>query len=113
MNIHCFKDVAVMKQTFFEQFEEYCVTPGIDSGKARSYLRAIQYLCDYLNISQIDEQAVIKLRSIENAINDKNSREYQNLLAFLAGRRQKSYLEGGFIKAALTYFFAFCKEKNL
>ena len=102
-----------MKQTFFEQFEEYCVTPGIDSGKARSYLRAIQYLCDYLNISQIDEQAVIKLRSIENAINDKNSREYQNLLAFLAGRRQKSYLEGGFIKAGLTYFFAFCKLNNL
>ena len=30
---HYFKDVTVMKQTFFEQFEEYCITPGIDSGK--------------------------------------------------------------------------------
>ena len=102
-----------MKQTFFKQFEEYCITPGVDSGKARSYSRAIQYLCDYLNILQIDEQAVTKLKGIEHAINDKHSREYQNLLVFLTGRRQKSYLEGGFIKAALTYFFAFCRELNL
>ncbi|MBO5129867.1 MAG: hypothetical protein J6B95_05940 [Oscillospiraceae bacterium] len=102
-----------MKQTFFEQFEEYCITPGIDSGKASSYSRAIQYLCNYLNITKIDRQAVIMLKGIENAVNDKNSLEYQNLLTFLKGRRQKSYLEGGFIKAALTYFFAFCKENNL
>ena len=113
LDAHYFKDVAVMKQTFFEQFEEYCITPGMDSGKARSYSRAIQYLCDYLNISQVDGQTVTKLKSIENTINDKHSREYQNLLIFLAGRCQKSYLEGGFIKAALTYFFAFCKEINM
>ena len=102
-----------MKQTFFEQFEAYCITPGIDSGKARSYSKAIQYLCDYLSISQIDEQTITTLKSIENAINDKNSLEYQKLLVFLASRHQKSYLVGGFIKAALTYFFAFCKEINL
>ncbi len=102
-----------MKQTFFDQFKDYCITPGIDSGKASSYARAIQYLCDYLNISHIDRNAVTVLKSMENAINDKNSLEYKNLLVFLAGRRQKSYLEGGFIKAALTYFFAFCKENNL
>ena len=102
-----------MKQTFFEQFEEYCITPGVDSGKARSYSRAIQYLCDYLSIFQIDEQTITTLKSIENAINDKNSLEYQKLLLFLAGRRQKSYLEGGFIKAALRYFFAFCKDIHL
>ena len=101
-----------MKTTLFEQFEEYCVTPGIDSGKASSYLRAIQYLCDYLNISKIDVQTVSVIKGIENAINDKNSWEYQNLLLFLKGRRQKSYLEGGFIKAALPYFFAFCKENG-
>ena len=102
-----------MKQTFFDQFKDYCITPGIDSGKASSYARAIQYLCDYLNISHIDRNAVTVLKSMENAINDKNSLEYKNLLVFLAGRRQKSYLENGFIKAALTYFFAFCKENNL
>ena len=51
-----FEDVTVMNQTFFERFEEFCITPGIDSGKASSYSRAIQYLCDYLNIYQIDVQ---------------------------------------------------------
>ena len=101
-----------MNQTFFERFEEFCITPGIDSGKASSYSRAIQYLCDYLNISKIDAQTVTKLKSIENAINDKSSWEYQNLFVFLAGRRQKSYLEGGFIKAALPCFFTFC-DRNI
>ena len=102
-----------MNQSFFEQFKEYCITPNIDSGKASSYSRAIRYLCDYLNISYIDQHAITMLKGIENAINDKNSSEYGNLLAFLAGRRQKSYLEGGFIRAALPYFFAFCKKNNL
>lgn len=102
-----------MKQTSFDQFEEYCITPGIDSGKTCSYSRAIQYLCDYMNILGIDKQTVVAIKSIENNINDKNSWEYQDLLTFLKERHQKSYLEGGFIKAALIYFFAFCKEIDL
>lgn len=102
-----------MKEPFFEQFKEFCITPGIDSGKASSYSRAIQYVCDYLNITKIDREAIAKLRNIENAIDDKNSVEYKSLLVFLTGRRQKSYLEGGFVKAALTYFFVFCRKINL
>lgn len=102
-----------MNHDFFDQFEAYCITPGIDSGKARSYSKAIQYLCDYLKITQIDTHSVTVIKSLENEINDKNSNVYQNLLLFLSGRRQKSYLEKGFIKAALTYFFAYCKENNL
>lgn len=35
---------------FYNKFEEYCKTPGIESGKARSYTKAIEYLCDYLKI---------------------------------------------------------------
>ena len=101
-----------MKTDFFDQFESYCINPGIDSGKARSYSKAIQYLCDYLKITQIDKHSVEVIKGLENAINDKNSKVYQSLLQFLSSRRQKSYLEGGFIKAALTYFFAYCKENN-
>ncbi len=43
-----------MTNVLFEQFEEYCKTPGIESGKATSYAKSIQYLCDFLNISIID-----------------------------------------------------------
>ena len=102
-----------MKKVFFDQFESYCITPGIDSGKARSYSKAIQYLCDYLKITQIDKHSVEVIKGLANEINDKNSNVYKNLLLFLSGRRQKSYLEKGFIKAALTYFFDYCKENNL
>ena len=35
---------------FLTQFEIYCKTPGVVSGKPRSYAKAIEYLCDYLKI---------------------------------------------------------------
>ena len=94
-------------QKILSQFEEFCITPGIESGKARSYAKAIEYLCDYLNITTIDAQAVGRLRSIEKVVKDKNSDFYKDLLLFLIGRGQKSYLSKGYIKAALKYFWEF------
>ena len=94
-------------ETFLARFEEYCITPGVDSGKAKSYARAIEYLCDYLKISVINEESVLRIRNIENSVNDRNSKTYQELLSFLSNRGQKSYLEKGFIKAALKCFFEF------
>lgn len=96
-------------QDFFEQFKDYCKTPGVDSGKAGSYAKAIRYLCDYLKITEIDIQAVTLIKSIEADINNKNSDFYKGLLLFLVGRGQKSYLDNGYIKAALKYFFPFYK----
>lgn len=94
-------------QEYLRRFEEYCKTPGVDSGKARSYAKAIEYLCDYLNITEIDVRSVEKIKSLENNLYEKNGLFYQNLLKFLIERGQKSYLEKGYIKAALKYFFAF------
>lgn len=101
-----------MMKEFFIQFEEYCKTPGVDSGKARSYAKAIEYLCDYLKITEIDVQSVALIKSLESDICNKNSLLYQNILLFLIGRGQKSYLENGYIKASLKYFFAFFQYKN-
>ena len=53
-------------QKFLADFEEFCVTPGIESGKARSYAKAIEYLCDYLNITVIDAAAIAYIKNIEN-----------------------------------------------
>ena len=53
-------------QDFYTKFEEYCKTPGVDSGKARSYSKAIEYLCDYLKIFEIDAQAVAKIKNINS-----------------------------------------------
>jgi len=94
-------------QKFLSEFERYCEKPGITSNKASSYAKAIQYLCDFLGIAAIDRQTAGQIKAIENEINDKTSRVYSELLAFLENRRQKSYLESGFIRAALKPFYAF------
>ena len=116
--LHCYnnsityKGVIAVLQTFFSKYEEYCKTPGVDSGKARSYAKAIEYLCDYLGITEINLQSVSLIKSLEYDIYDKNSSLYQSLLLFLISRGQKSYLEGGYIKASLKYFFAFFKYET-
>lgn len=90
-------------QYFEENFEEFCKSPGVDSGKARSYARAIRYLCDYMEIYEINQDSLRKIEDVESYIKDKNSIFYKELLEFLELRRQKSYLEKGFISAALNY----------
>ena len=94
-------------QKFLNKFEEFCRTPGIESGKARSYANAVAYLCDYLGVSVIDEKSVSYIKSKENEIKDKDSALYKDLLAFLLRRGQKSYLTKGWIKAALSYLYDF------
>ena len=99
-----------MMKDFLDKFTEYCKKPEVDSNKANAYSKAIEYLCIYLQISEIDFHAVDKIRSIEEDICNKNSSVYKDLLAFLTERRQKSYLEGGFVRAALKPFFEFVSE---
>lgn len=96
-------------KNFERNFEEFCKSPGVDSGKARSYAKAVCYLCDYMEIYEMNEEAINKIKSIENNIKDKNSSFYRGLLEFLSERRQKSYLEKGFISAALNYLFVYGK----
>ena len=101
-----------MTQEFLDRFEEYCNTPGIDSGKARSYVKSIEYLCDYLSITEIDTRSVSKMKHAEGDICVEGSPFYQNLLVFLVSRGQSSYLKRGFIRAALKIFFEFFQHEN-
>lgn len=98
-------------RVFEKNFEEFCKSPSVDSGKARSYAKAIRYLCDYMEIYEMNEETVNKIKLVEDDIKDKNSFFYQELLQFLSGRRQKSYLEKGFISAALKYFFIYNNQR--
>ena len=97
-------------ESFEREFEEYCKSPSIDSGKARSYAKAIRYLCDYMGIYEMSESAIDKIEAIEIHINDKNSAFYKDLLSFLINRKQRSYLEGGFIRAALKCLYEYKKR---
>lgn len=91
-------------------FAQYCKKPGVNSNKASSYAKAIQYLCDYLGISTINEQTITTFKSIEDDLNNKNSGFYLGLLRFLENRHQKSYLENGFIRAAFKPFYSFISD---
>ena len=53
-------------QNFLKKFEDFCKTPGIESGKSRSYANAIAYLCDYLKISVLDTKSISHIKSIQN-----------------------------------------------
>lgn len=97
-------------QNFEREFEEFCKSPNVDSGKARSYARAIRYLCDYMEIYEINDETINKIKLIEDSLKDKCSPFYQDLLKFLSERRQKSYLEKGFIRAALKYLYIYNKH---
>ena len=99
-------------QNFEKEFEEFCKSPGIDSGKARSYVKAIRYLCDYMEIYEINDTTINEIGLVENSIKDKNSLFYRELLEFLNERRQKSYLEKGFISAALRYLFLYARKNR-
>ena len=102
--------VTIDLHYLLSSFYVYCKTPGIDSGKAQSYVNAIQYLCDFLGVHQINEQIVAKFKSLEIEISRFNNATRIKLLNFLERRRQSSYLTGGFIRAALRYFYPFWEQ---
>lgn len=103
-------DSVANMQAFFEEFERYCKKPGVNSGKARAYAAALQYLCDYLGVSKMDIHTIEKIKSIEADIKNRKSSQYVELLNFLENRKQKSYLENHFLSAALGQFHGFIEE---
>ena len=89
----------------FEQlFVPFCVTPGVDSGKARSYYLAIKYLAEFLNLPNFDDQNARIILQKESEITDPSCNFYRQLQLWLEPRHQKSYLTKGYIQAALRYF---------
>ena len=70
-------------EEFIKAFEEYCGVPGIKSNKPGSYAKGIQYLCEYLNISEINEDSIKRIEEIKGYVSDRNSAFYHELLTFL------------------------------
>ena len=69
-------------EKFERDFEEFCKSPYVNSGKARSYAKAIRYLCDYMQICEVNEESIKKIRLVDENIKDKNSAFYRGLLDF-------------------------------
>ncbi len=99
--------------TFEQQFVPFCETPGIKSGKAKSYYKAIQYLAEYLNMNAINNENARIILSKENEVHDKASNFYLQLLNWLIPQRRGSYLADGYISAALPLFRNFVTQQGL
>ncbi len=95
-----------------DAFNDFCTDPSIKSGKASSYTRAIKYLCNFLEINEINSQTIEEIKNSKNFISDTNSRLYKDLLQSLEVNGRASYLSNGFIKAALPQFLSFCGKNE-
>ncbi len=96
--------------SLLDDFKLYCKTPGITSGKMQSYANAILYIYEFLGAESINQQVVNQFKYLEKHIYNEGNEINKKLLKFLSERNQKSYLTGGFIKAALSYFYPFWEE---
>ncbi len=99
-----------------EDFVSYCETPGVGAtGKGTSYRNAIQYLCDFLKISTYSFSAkdLKIIKSKEYDILSTSSEFYNELMKYLTSKGRSSYLRNGFIRAALPYFYDYCKLKHI
>ena len=94
-------------KTFESQFVPFCKTPGVESQKPSSYYRAIQYLAEYLGISDINNDNAKIILAKEDEVKDKSSSFYKALLRDLELKGRKSYLENGFMSAAFPFFRRF------
>ena len=94
---------------FLEEFEFFC-TNHVHSNKSISYKLAIKYICEFLNICVMNQDAYDLILKTRISLQDENSATYKKCLEFLTRRRQSSYLEKGFISAAVKQLILF--ERN-
>lgn len=101
-------------KALLDEFKDFCTDPNIKSGKAASYARAIEYLCDFLGITEINSRTIEEINDSMTFISDANSKLYKALLQNLKMNGRASYLSNGYIKAAIPQFLSFyVKYENI
>ena len=91
-------------------FMSFCESPNVAvSGKSESYARAIEYLCNFLevNLSNFSETDLSLIKQNEQFLHITSSDFYKQFLAKLENEGRSSYLKNGFIRAALPYFYQY------
>lgn len=113
-------NVKMTLEDFKKEFKIFCIDPhNPDSKKPGSYARAIEYLCVFLKKEYVDSETITLIKDKEDDIKNKQSDFYSQLKAFLKnrsqrdGKTQESYLENGFIRAAIPYLFEYWETKMI
>ena len=99
----------------YNEFRDYCITPGTDSSnKANSYVKAIKILFSFLKIQNdiLNAETMSQIIDFHDKIRDKQSEEYHNIQKYVLSEGQSSYLEKGFISAAINYLKQYYEIKE-
>ncbi len=87
---------------FVRNFRAFCDNKyGTQNGTAASYANALRYLLAYLHIDQVNESTILTIKSIEPDIRDKSGIFYGDMLSSFEYNGRASYVEKGFVKAAI------------
>lgn len=101
-------------EEFVSNYKAFCELKfGRRTGTATSYANALKYLFEYLGFSKVDETAVLTVKSLDPDIRDKHCVFYNSILGEFSSKGRSSYIENGFLKAAIPALYEFLNEHPL
>lgn len=101
-------------EEFVSNYKAFCESKfGSRTGTATSYANALKYLFEYLGFNKVDETAVLTVKSLDPDIRDKHCVFYNSILDEFSSKGRSSYLEKGFLKAAIPALYEFLNEYPL
>lgn len=101
-------------EEFVSNYKAFCESKfGSRTGTATSYANALKYLFEYLGFNQVDETAVLTVKSLDPDIRDKHCVFYNSILDEFSSKGRSSYVEKGFLKAAIPALYEFLNEHPL
>lgn len=101
-------------EEFVSNYKAFCESKfGNRTGTATSYANALKYLFEYLGFNKIDETAVLTVKSLDPDIRDKHCVFYNSILDEFSSKGRISYIEKGFLKAAIPALYEFLNEQPL
>lgn len=101
-------------EEFVSNYKAFCESKfGNRTGTATSYANALKYLFEYLCFNKVDETAVLTVKSLDPDIRDKHCVFYDSILDEFSSKGRSSYIEKGFLKAAIPALYEFLNEHPL
>lgn len=101
-------------EEFVSNYKAFCESKfGNRTGTATSYANALKYLFKYLCFNKVDETAVLTVKSLDPDIRDKHCVFYDSILDEFSSKGRSSYIEKGFLKAAIPALYEFLNEHPL
>lgn len=101
-------------EEFVSNYKAFCESKfGNRTGTATSYANALKYLFEYLGFNKVDETAVLTVKSLDPDIRDKHCVFYNSIFDEFSSKGRSSYVEKGFLKAAIPALYEFLNEQPL